>query len=146
MLLLTYIPFFGISQNTISGKVVDELGLPIYMASVEIDQTDDITYTNYEGEFTLTSKKDFHWKVNIKSKGYKSESFFVLGGRSTESLVMEYDDALQSILEKKIGLNKNTFEKSFISWTFLQNLRKKFAAVSRNYPNSSNQFYHTVFN
>lgn len=145
MLLLTYIPFFGISQNTISGKVVDELGLPIYMASVEIDQTDDITYTNYEGEFTLTSKKDFHWKVNIKSKGYKSESFFVLGGGKTESLMLEYDAEMQSILEKKVGFNKKHYRKTFYRFNFLSKSKKEFTLVSGVYFKPSDQFYFSHF-
>jgi hypothetical protein len=98
VLLLTIIPLLGFSQNTVTGKIVDELGLPIYMASVAIEQTDDITYTDSDGTFTLTSKKNFHWKVNIKSKGYKSESFFVLSGGKTESLVLEYNAEMKKLL------------------------------------------------
>lgn len=108
VLLLTIIPLLGFSQNTVTGKIVDELGLPIYMASVAIEQTDDITYTDSDGTFTLTSKKDFHWKVNIKSQGYKSESFFVLSGGKTESLVLEYNAEMKKLL---IG-NSNLYNKS----------------------------------
>jgi len=111
VLLLTIIPVLGISQNTVTGKIVDELGLPIYMASVAIEQTDDITYTHSDGSFTLTSKKDFHWKVNITSKGYKPESFFVLSGGKTESLVLEYNAEMKSLLGDKIGLNQDFYWK-----------------------------------
>ena len=105
VLLLAYIPFFGLCQNnTVTGNIVDELGLPIYRASIEIDQTKDITYTDYEGAFLLASTKNFHWKVNIKSKGYKSESFFVLSSGKLENLVLEYNAEMQSILGKKVGL------------------------------------------
>jgi len=96
--LVTLFPVFVMSQNTITGKIVDELGLPIYMASVEIDKTEDIVYTDYEGVFTLSSKKGFHWKINIKSKGYKKESFFVLDGGKTEALILEYDEEMKKML------------------------------------------------
>ncbi|WP_394970416.1 carboxypeptidase-like regulatory domain-containing protein [uncultured Croceitalea sp.] len=113
VLLLTLIPFFGMSQNTISGKIVDELGLPIYMASVEIDQTDDITYTDYEGAFILTSNKDFHWKINIKSKGYKAESFFVLDGGKTSALILEYDEEMKKLLGGNSSINLKYHLKPF---------------------------------
>lgn len=98
LVLIGIFPLFVLSQNTVKGKIVDELGLPIYMASVEIEQTGDIAYTDGDGAFTLTSEKDFHWKINIKSKGYKSESFFVLDGGKTEALVLEYDMDMKKLL------------------------------------------------
>lgn len=137
VLLLTIIPLLGFSQNTVTGKIVDELGLPIYMASVAIEQTDDITYTDSDGSFTLTSKKDFHWKVNIKSKGYKSESFFVLSGGKTESLVLEYNAEMKKLLIGNSSINiksifpihksilnpksSNEFSIAFISLSFGKN-------------------------
>ncbi len=110
MLLLTFVPLIGLGQNTISGKIVDELGLPIYRASVEIHQTDAITYTDYEGAFTLTSAKDFHWKITIKSKGYKSESFFVLEGGKTAALVLEYDIEINTLLDDTSDIKKESTE------------------------------------
>jgi hypothetical protein len=113
VLLLTLIPLFGVSQNTVSGKIVDELGLPIYMASVEIDQTDDITYTDNDGAFTLISNKAFHWKINIKSKGYKAESFFVLDGGKTSPLILEYDEEMKKLLGGNSSLNLKYHLKPF---------------------------------
>lgn len=116
MLLLTLIPALGLCQNTVTGKIVDELGLPIYLASVEIDQTDKVVYTDYDGNFTLTSKKDFHWKINISSTGYKSESFFVLDGGKTEALVLEYDEEMKKLFEGDSNLNQKAlriFKKRF---------------------------------
>ena len=99
MLILSFVPYFGFSQNAISGKIVDELGLPVYMATVEIHDTEDITYTDFDGSFSLRSEKDFHWKIDIKSKGYKTESFFVLSGGSTGDIVLEYDAEMKKLLE-----------------------------------------------
>ena len=99
MLLWVLLPFWGHSQNAIHGKVVDELGLPIYRAAIALDNSEDVVYSDLEGTFNLESDKAFHWKITISSTGYKSESFFVLSGGRTEDLVLEYDEALKKMLE-----------------------------------------------
>ncbi|SNZ01856.1 carboxypeptidase-like regulatory domain-containing protein [Flagellimonas pacifica] len=104
MLVLSFVPYFGLCQNKISGKIVDELGFPVYRASVEINATDSITYTDYDGSFTLISEKDFHWKINIKSKGYKPESFFVLNGGNTGNIILKYDVDINKLLDGSSGL------------------------------------------
>ncbi|RDY60818.1 carboxypeptidase-like regulatory domain-containing protein [Flagellimonas nanhaiensis] len=101
VLILFLFPFFGIGQNTVTGKIIDELGLPIYFATVEIDDTKDIAYTDFDGAFTLESEKDFHWKIKISSKGYKTESFFVLSGGSSGEIVLEYNEEMRKMLEGK---------------------------------------------
>lgn len=99
MLMLSLAPYFGFGQNQITGKIVDELGFPVYRASVELNATDNITYTDFDGSFVLISDKDFHWKINIKSKGYKPESFFVLNGGKTGDIVLEFDTDIKKLLE-----------------------------------------------
>nr|WP_299344484.1 carboxypeptidase-like regulatory domain-containing protein [Allomuricauda sp.] len=100
-LILFTIPVFGIGQNMVTGKIIDELGLPIYRATVEINSTDDKAYTDFDGVFSLVSDKDFHWKINISSKGYKTESFFVLSGGSAGEIVLEYNAEMRKLLEGK---------------------------------------------
>ncbi|PRX53882.1 carboxypeptidase-like regulatory domain-containing protein [Flagellimonas meridianipacifica] len=100
-LILFAIPIFGFSQNTVTGKIIDELGLPIYLATVEINSTEDTAYTDFDGVFTIESEKDFHWKINISSKGYKTESFFVLSGGSAGEIVLEYNEEMRKLLEGK---------------------------------------------
>ncbi|MEM9077643.1 MAG: carboxypeptidase-like regulatory domain-containing protein [Bacteroidota bacterium] len=100
-LSLIAIPLFGFGQNAVTGKIIDELGLPIYLAAVEINSTEDKVYTNFDGVFTLQSEKDFHWKINISSKGYKTESFFVLSGGSAGEIVLEYNAEMRKLLEGK---------------------------------------------
>ena len=85
-------------QNTIAGKVVDELGLPIYLAVVSINGTEESVHTDIEGNFTLTHSKEFHWKVTISSAGYTKESFFVLGGGNTGPLMLKYNAAMRKLL------------------------------------------------
>lgn len=98
VLLLSLVPIFGIGQHTISGKIVDELGLPIYLASVQIEQTEDITHTDFDGLFTISSDQKFHWKIIIKSQGYKPETYFVLSGGQTGDIVIEYNDEMRGLL------------------------------------------------
>ena len=99
VLIWTVIPFLGFSQNGITGKVVDELGLPIYLASVTLEQTGDIVYTDFEGNFSLISATEFHWKISIASAGYQTESFFVLSGGHTGDLVLDYSVEMNELLE-----------------------------------------------
>ena len=94
------IPCFGFGQNQIRGKIVDELGFPIYRASIQLHATDSVVYTDFDGSFSLISEKDFHWKINIQSQGYQTETFFVLEGGSTGAIVLEYDMDMKAILEE----------------------------------------------
>ena len=98
VLLLAFASFFCQAQNTVTGKIVDELGLPIYRAAISIDSSDDVVYTNYNGDFILTNEKDFHWKITISSAGYKTESFFVLSGGGAGEIVLPYGDELRELL------------------------------------------------
>ena len=100
MLVLGLIPCFGFGQNQIRGKIVDELGFPIYRASIQLHATDSVVYTDFDGSFSLSSEKDFHWKINIQSQGYQTETFFVLEGGSTGAIVLEYDMDMKAILEE----------------------------------------------
>ncbi|MEM9869056.1 MAG: carboxypeptidase-like regulatory domain-containing protein [Bacteroidota bacterium] len=98
-LICCSISFFGFGQNVVTGKIIDELGLPIYLAMVEINSTDIVTYTDFDGVFSLESNRNFHWKINISSKGYKTESFFVLSGGSAGEIILEYNEEMKKILE-----------------------------------------------
>ncbi|WP_350287710.1 carboxypeptidase-like regulatory domain-containing protein [uncultured Croceitalea sp.] len=120
MLVFCAAPFFGLGQNTIRGNVVDELGLPIYLASVEVQETTDITYTDFDGSFSLTSQKDFHWKINIKSQGYNTESFFVLSGGSTGELVLEYSAEMKALLDGNSSLHNKFYWKPWYEGTIFQ--------------------------
>ena len=99
VLILYAIPFLAQAQNTIHGQVTDELGLPVYRASISIAASEAVTYTNAEGQFSLTSEQDFHWKINVASVGYKTESYFVLSGGNTQNIILEYDEKMKKLLE-----------------------------------------------
>ncbi|MEO0572400.1 MAG: carboxypeptidase-like regulatory domain-containing protein [Bacteroidota bacterium] len=98
VLIMALAPIFGQAQNTVTGKIVDELGLPIYMAGISLETSEIIVYTDYDGNFTLSSEKDFHWKITISSAGYKPESFFVLDGGNAGEIILQYGDELRELL------------------------------------------------
>lgn len=131
VLILFAIPFLGHAQNTIHGQVTDELGLPIFRASISITASEDITYTNSEGQFSLTSEKDFHWKINVASAGYKTESFFVLSGGDTQSIVLEYNEEMKKLLEGHSSLNPRFYPKSQKSKLIFDEPKKQLAGNFR---------------
>lgn len=91
---------FAYGQHTVKGKVVDELGLPVYMAQIQILGADTTTFTDIEGNFKLESEKDFHWKLDIGSAGFKPETFFVLNAGKTEDIVLKYDTAIKALIDR----------------------------------------------
>ncbi len=98
VLLLALAPISGQAQHTVTGKIVDELGLPIYLASVTLESSKNVVHTDYDGNFSLTSEQDFHWKISIGSAGYKTESFFVLSAGNAGEIILEYGDELRELL------------------------------------------------
>mgnify|MGYP001793095295 CR=1 FL=1 len=98
MLLLAFAALYTQAQHTVTGKIVDELGLPIYRAAITLEIAENTVYTDFDGNFTLTSEKKFHWKINITSAGYQQESFFVLDGGNAGEIILQYGDELRELL------------------------------------------------
>ncbi|MET1260192.1 hypothetical protein ABV409_12655 [Flagellimonas sp. DF-77] len=98
--LLVVVPMATVAQQKVSGRIVDELGLPVYRATIELDQTKEVTYSDFEGMFELVSAKNFHWKINIASSGYKPETYFVLEGGNAGDVILEYGDGLIEVLHE----------------------------------------------
>ena len=64
------------AQNILNGRVVDNTnGEPIIGANVTIQDTDQGTTTDLDGNFILSSSKDFPWKVTISYIGYELKTF-----------------------------------------------------------------------
>lgn len=101
-----------LSQNKVSGKIVDELGFPLYKASIQIADSEAITYTDFDGNFTLESPKDFHWKVTITSQGFEPEIFFVLDGGSMETIALKFDMDIRELISDETSqkVEKGTYE------------------------------------
>jgi len=92
---------FCFSQNRVTGKVVDELGFPLYKASITLVNSGEIAYTDFDGNFTLESTKKFHWKITIDSEGFEPEIFFVLDGGSMETIALNFDLDMRELISEE---------------------------------------------
>ena len=108
---ITYLLIFAVqfcfSQNKVSGRIVDELGFPLYKASIAIADSEDVTYTDFDGNFTLESSKKFYWKILIDSEGFEPEIFFVLDGGSMQTIQLKFDMNLDAFISKNELAKKN---------------------------------------
>lgn len=93
ILLLFVIPFFnGIAQTTVSGKVTEKNGTPIFGANVFLDGTYDGTTTNEEGVFSFET---FETGVQTLMVSYVSFETFMMAADITQlnkvSVVLKED-------------------------------------------------------
>ncbi len=113
--ILVFAAQFCFSQNRVTGKVVDELGFPLYKASITLVDSGEIAYTDFDGDFTLESTQKFHWKVTIDSEGFEPEIFFVLDGGSMETIVLNFDlDMRELISDETSDKSDDKFENNNI--------------------------------
>ena len=96
--LIVFATQLCVGQNMVSGTVVDELGFPLYKAAIQIGDSDEVAYTDYEGNFTLESSKEFHWKVTVSSQGFEPEYYFVLSSGSMETIVLKFDVDIEELI------------------------------------------------
>jgi len=62
------------SQNTISGTITDgETGEKLIGANLLIAGTTIGTVTDFDGNYTLTSDRDFPWTVEISYTGFSNQ-------------------------------------------------------------------------
>ncbi|MEN1783640.1 MAG: carboxypeptidase-like regulatory domain-containing protein [Bacteroidota bacterium] len=106
LLLGALLPYLGQAQHRVTGKIVDELGLPIYLAAITMEGYESPIYTNYDGEFEVQSDQNFHWKLTVSHEGYKPASLFVLSGGHAGEIVMEYNAAMNAILNETSKSNE----------------------------------------
>jgi iron complex outermembrane recepter protein len=72
ILKMAFIAFSGItfSQKTITGKVLDDNGIPIYGAKIICESNGQKTLSNTEGIFRLTFKEEQQALIRVESIGY----------------------------------------------------------------------------
>ena len=78
-LIITSVLFmFGVvafAQQTLTGSVIDETGAPLPAATVVIDNTNEGTTTDFNGEFTLSA--EIGQTVTISFVGYVSQTMTI---------------------------------------------------------------------
>ncbi len=71
-ILLLFIPFLGMSQTNVSGKVIDEDGNPIAYANVIFPNSTVGTATDNDGKFSLYSEKKYT-EIEVSFIGYNTK-------------------------------------------------------------------------
>ena len=74
---LFFIAHLCLAQNTVSGIVLDDEGLPLYGATVIIGDSNEGTVTNPQGAFELKTEKEFPLEIEVSFVGFDSKTFTV---------------------------------------------------------------------
>lgn len=72
---LFFIAHLCLAQNTVSGIVLDDEGLPLYGATVIIGDSNEGTVTNPQGAFELKTEKEFPLEIEVSFVGFDSKTF-----------------------------------------------------------------------
>ncbi|GGG51806.1 hypothetical protein GCM10011414_21770 [Croceivirga lutea] len=124
--ILVITSLFSYAQHHVKGRIVDDMGFPILMASITLSNSENIAYSDYEGNFELESDKDFYWKIEIASKGYSTETFYVLNAGNTGDIALSYELNLDEILENGTGFLDFKLIKPKLFYTQLFQQRTKY--------------------
>jgi len=77
------------AQQTLSGTVADESGMPLANANIVVEGTKDGVVTDFDGNFTLTTDREFPIKLLISYVGFE-----------TQTLTVENNGAIQVSLKE----------------------------------------------
>lgn len=105
---------YGQAQShTVSGKVVDELGLTIPGATILIKGTTNATSSDFDGAFTIKVPKD--GTLIVSYVGYKTQQIPV-GGKATINITLQTDSQdLNEVVVVGYGTQKKTLVTGAIS-------------------------------
>jgi len=96
---------FGYAQNrTISGKVLDEKGMPVSYASILIKGTKQGTSSNEDGVFTITisSSKSV---LQIKAVGYEDKELEV-GANNNPTITLKSGTSMSEVVVTAFGVKQ----------------------------------------
>ena len=94
------------AQQTISGLVTDETGVPLPGATVIVDQTNDGTTTDFDGNFSVSASDG--QTLSISYVGYKTIRIDITGGSDTYNISLEPDQLLDEVVVTALGIERNT--------------------------------------
>lgn len=96
---------FGYAQNrTISGKVLDEKGMPVSYASILIKGTKQGTSSNEEGVFTITISSS-KTVIQIKAVGYEDKEFEV-GANNNPTITLKSGTSMSEVVVTAFGVKQ----------------------------------------
>ena len=90
---------FTFAQNSVSGSVVDaENEQPLPSASVVLVGSNTGTATDFDGNFTLTTSRDFPFSIKISSVGFTSQTIEVTSADQSIKVALAFGSYLDEIV------------------------------------------------
>ncbi len=88
LVLMLFVGAIGVSQNVINGRVIDGFDEPIPGVSVTVKGTEVSTISDFDGNFSLTTDKDFPLTLEATSIGFDPTTFVVTSETKDVTIVL----------------------------------------------------------
>ncbi len=105
LVLLLLVSGFTFAQQAISGLVTDEAGVPLPGATVVVDQTNDGTTTDFDGNYSISASDG--QSISISFVGYETLSI-VVGDGADYNVSLQPDSLLDEVVVTALGIERNT--------------------------------------
>ena len=103
LVMLFLVSGFAFAQQTISGLVTDEAGVPLPGATVVVDQTNDGTTTDFDGNYSISASDG--QSISISFVGYQTLSI-VVGDGADYNVSLKPDSLLDEVVVTALGLSR----------------------------------------
>jgi TonB-linked SusC/RagA family outer membrane protein len=103
LVLLLLVSGFTFAQQTISGLVTDEAGVPLPGATVVVNQTNNGTTTDFDGNFSISASDG--QSISISFVGYQTLSI-VVGDGADYNVSLQPDSLLDEVVVTALGLSR----------------------------------------
>ncbi|MGC6421931.1 MAG: SusC/RagA family TonB-linked outer membrane protein [Flavobacteriaceae bacterium] len=102
--LLVLVCSFGYAQQTIQGVVEDETGIPLPGATIVVEETNEGTTTDFDGNFSISASDGQN--LTISFVGYKTVTVAV-GSDANYNISMQQDSQLEEVVVTALGIERN---------------------------------------
>ena len=89
LMVVLLMSIVGTAQNVVQGRVIDGFDQPIPGVSVSVKGTDVSTITDFDGNFTLTTDKDYPFTLVASSIGFDDATLVVTSQTGEVTIVLE---------------------------------------------------------
>ncbi len=89
LVLMLFVGAIGLSQNVINGRVIDGFDEPIPGVTITVKGTDATTISDFDGNFSLTTDKDYPFTLEASSIGFDPTTTVVTSDTQDVTIVLE---------------------------------------------------------
>ncbi len=89
LILMLLVSTIGIAQNVVDGRVIDGFDQPIPGVSITVKGTSVSTISDFDGNFSLTTDKDYPFTLLASSIGFDDATFVVTSETKDVTIVLE---------------------------------------------------------